>query len=198
MEAEIIRSLIEEDVDTLQKADMYDGVNYYRGYNDIIKKDFREYFVDGKKMLDYNKSNEHIVNNFQKKLTDQEVGYILGKPVTIATDDEVLQEKVLDLLGEKRHDVLSEWAKGAINKGYETLHPFRDEDGAFDYAVMPGQEVIFITDTSYQKKVLNVLRYYKMTWVIARGRKRSLPCRSLGFREGNNLPRGPGGCLPFR
>lgn len=166
METEIIKSLIQDDVESLRKKDMYDGINYYRGYNDILKRDFREFFVEGKKYIDENKSNTHIVNNYQKKLTDQEVGYIIGKPVTIEAEDEVFAEKVITLLGEKRHDTFSEWIKGAINKGYDSLHPFRDEDGEFDYVVMPGEELIFIYDTSYQKKLLNVVRYYKMEWEI--------------------------------
>jgi len=161
--SEILKDLIKTDIQS--KRPMYNGVEYYRGDNDIKGYDFRSYYVDAIKYTDYNKSNTKIVNNFQKKLVDQKVGYIVGKPMTIKSDDAELIEKIEELLGEKKADILAEWVKGASNKAWESLHVYINEFGEFDYTVIPAQEIIFITDTSYEQNIVQVIRYYKIEWV---------------------------------
>src|SRR6056297_3111654 len=111
IEQEILKDLIEKD--KKEKQPMLTSKRYYAGKNKILDKDFRKYFIDGRPQIDYNKSNEHIVNNFHKKLIDQKTGYIAGKPLVIKSNNEDLQNAVIDLLGERRHDIFYEWVKGA-------------------------------------------------------------------------------------
>lgn len=162
---DILKDIIQADQASQLKLEMVKGVKYYNTQNDIINRDFREFWVDGNKYIDYNKSNDMIINNMQKKLVDQKVGYIAGKPIIIKSENEDLAEAVTDLLGEKWHDTLQEWVQGASNKGREELQPFIDEDGNFDYTLIPAEQVVYITDTTYQQKVVQAVRYYVMDWV---------------------------------
>ena len=161
-DGEIIKDLIKTDQSSTKKEEMVSGVNYYNTENDILQRDFRVYYINNVKMIDFNKGNEHIPNNYHKKLVDQKTGYVVGKPVTISCEDEELQQAVIDILGEKWHDTLMEWVRGSANKGFEGLHPFINNEGEFDYVLIPGEQLIFIKDTAFNSEVVNVIRYYEM------------------------------------
>lgn len=171
---EILKEIIEADQLSQTKEEMVQGVNYYESRNDILNRDFREYWVDGVKFIDYNKSNDSIVNSLHKTLVDQKTGYIVGKPITITSENKDLEEKVKALLGEKWNDVLQDWVTGASNKAREELQPFINSDGDFDYCIIPAEQTIYITDTTYQKKVVQVVRYYAMEFVQDGEVKKSL------------------------
>lgn len=161
MEERVLQDLIEKD--RLNKKKMYDGVDYYKGKNDILSVDFRKFYVNGAEYIDYNKANTHIVNNFHKKLVDQKVGYIAGEAITLKADEEFLND--VQMITKKQFtDTMAEYAKGASNKGVEALHPYINSKGEFDYIITPAEEIIWIYDTAYEKELLNVIRYYKMEW----------------------------------
>jgi len=163
--SEILKDLIK--TDKASKQPMQDGLNYYVGENDILKKDFRLYYIESAEYIDYNKSNEHIPNNYHKKLVDQKRGYMVGKPVTIdvESDDKSQMEAIQDVLGRQWQDALIEWVKGACNMGYQNLHPYIGADGSFKYAIITAVETIYITDNSLEAEVINVIRYYEMDWI---------------------------------
>jgi len=162
---DMLKDIIETDQRSQAKIEMVQGTNYYSTVNDILNRDFREFYVDGNKYIDYNKSNDCIVNNLHKKLIDQKQGYICGKALTIKCKDEQLLAKVNELLGDDFNDILNDWVKNASNKGTEELQPFLDEDGDFKYCLIPSEQVIYITDTTYQKNVEQAIRYYEMEFV---------------------------------
>ena len=159
---QMLKDIIETDQKSQEKEEMVAGVNYYNGNNDILRRDFREYYIDGVKQIDYNKSNDHIVNNIHKTLVDQKQGYIVGKPVKFVSEDEELQSKVVELLGDNFMDTLQDWVKGSSNKGRDDLQPFVNAKGEFDYCIVPAEETVYLTDTTYQKNVTQVIRYYMM------------------------------------
>lgn len=162
---DILKDVIETDQESQRKVEMTQGVNYYNTRNDIKNRDFRTFYVDTVEYTDYNKSNEHIVNNLFKKQIDQKQGYIAGKPFDMKSDNKELLDDVNALLGSDFKDTVSDWLKYASIKGTEELQPFINADGDFDYVIIPSEQVIYITDTTYQKNVEQVIRYYAMEFV---------------------------------
>ncbi|WP_168198242.1 phage portal protein [Crassaminicella thermophila] len=158
----VIKDWIESDLKSQSKQDMTDGVNYYDCNHDILKIDFREYIVDGQKLIDSNKANNQLINPFHRLLVQQKIGYIAGKPVVFTSEKKELTTIINDILGIKFDDILVDWIKGASNKGIEWLHPFIDEEGNFDYVIIPAEQIIPIYDTSYQKNLVYIIRYYTM------------------------------------
>ncbi|MBQ7756950.1 MAG: phage portal protein [Oscillospiraceae bacterium] len=77
-------------------------------------------------------------------------------------DDSSIKEIINHNLGEAFDDCVCELIKGAANKGVEWLHVYIDEGGFFRFAVIPAEQVIPIWDTSLQKKLTGVIRYYKI------------------------------------
>jgi len=167
---EILKSLIEDDVDSAVKAKMAEGVNYYGNEPDILKEDFRKYTVDGVDYTDTTKSNRHVTNNFQKTLVDQKASYIVGNPVVIEVKDKTKAETVKDemtenmneVLGENFEDTVNDWIVGASNKAWETVHCFIDTEGVFKYEIVPSEQIIPIYDTNHEKQINQVIRYYEV------------------------------------
>ncbi|MFT9493408.1 phage portal protein [Anaerosolibacter sp.] len=158
----VIKDWIDADLKSSSKKEMYDGTNYYLARHDILDVNFNEYIVNGQKIKDPNKANNQHINPFHRLLVQQKMGYIVGKPIVITAEDKKLSEAVNDALGMKFDDVIVDLIKGASNKGLEWLHPFIDENGNFDYIIIPAEQVIPIYDTSYQKNLQYVIRYYTM------------------------------------
>ena len=171
----MLKDVIDTDQASQFKVEMTQGSRYYASKNDILNRDFREFYVDSIKYVDSNKSNDHIVNNLFKKLTDQKQGYICGKPFEFKslTDDKDLINKVIELTGPKFQDVILDMVADASKKGREEIQPFLTEDGLFDFCAIPGEQVIYITDTTYQKNVEQAIRYYVMD-VVENGETKEL------------------------
>ncbi|AMA72918.1 phage portal protein [Aneurinibacillus thermoaerophilus] len=155
--AKILKDLISSH----NTIEMMKGVRYYFNENDI--KSRKHYFWrDGQKVEDQTKPNNKIPHGWHKLLVDQKVSYIVGKPVTFTGPDSFVK-KVNEVLTEDFHDYMVELGLGASNKGLEWLHPYIDEEGNFDMIVVPAEQVIPIYDTSKQKNLEAVIRYYPMS-----------------------------------
>lgn len=66
------------------------------------------------------------------------------------------------LIGERWEDTIPELIKGASNKGLEWLHPFVNEEGEFDYMIIPAEQLIPIYDYSKRKKLVAAIRFYQL------------------------------------
>lgn len=170
--SEIIASLIREDLESEEKRDMKDGTNYYKSKHNILDVDFRKYFVDGVSYVNQNKSNNRIVNAYHKYLVDQKVGYIAGHPIMFKGDDEQFVKLINENFTFWFNNIFKKLLTGSSNRGRDYLYVFINEMGEFDYAQIPGEQIIPIYDTQFNEKLVGVIRYYPVT-----------------FRESLNAPR---------
>lgn len=132
---------------------MREGMRYYENENDILTKVFQSPTKD-------EKSCSRIPHGYHKLLVDQKVSYLVGKPIVFSADDENLLEHINERMGEKWDDIANELVKGASNKGVEWLHPFIDEDGSFDYIIVPGEQGIPIFKDERRREIDRFIRYY--------------------------------------
>lgn len=138
---------------------MREGVRYYENENDILDRE-QYAVINGQKVIDEEKPNNKIPHGYHKLLVDQKVSYLVGRPINFSTEDETLLEHINEMLGEKWDDIASELVKEASNKGVEWLHPFIDEDGSFDYIVVPAEQVIPIYRDEKERELDYIIRYY--------------------------------------
>lgn len=185
-ESDMIKNLINDDLNSKQKQFMQQGEKYYVGEHDVSSRNFNETTIyeedeDGREkeviFKNPNRANHHNINPFHRVLVDQKVAYLLGKEPSVTVDgtseDEGLKdyEKILSkFCNEKFNKVLHELAVGASNKGYEVLHVYYDKKGELKYCITPAEETILIYDTEYQTELEQVIRYYNIT-VIRDGKK---------------------------
>ena len=191
-ESEIIKYILNEDINSLSKREMEKGRQYYNSQHDVLEKNFNERYIeetetettettDGyekekrKVFKNPNRSNHHDVHSFHKLLVDQKVSYVVGREPTISVkgaDDDSINEEyeafAADIADENFDEMLQKWVKGASNKGYEVLHFYYDDDGKLNYCIVPAEEIIPIYDSEYQKNLEEVIRYYTVS-VIKNG-----------------------------
>ncbi|MEO7904631.1 MAG: phage portal protein, partial [Candidatus Saccharimonadales bacterium] len=161
--------LIKKLIDNHDTTKMREGVRYYENENDIIKR--KQYAViDGVKVIDPDKPNNKIPHGWHKLLVDQKTSYMVGNPINFATEDEELLEHINYYLGEKFDDIANELVKNASNKCKEWLHPYIDEDGEFDYIIVPAEQIIVIYEDKKQTQIKHIIRFYP----IVLGEKESI------------------------
>ena len=154
------------DIKTIQKLikehdtqEMREGVRYYNNQNKI-KQRKRYAVIDGVKVVDNEKPNNRIAHGWHKLLVDQKTAYLVGNPINFDTDDEELLEHINEYLGDKFDDIANELVKNASNKGKEWLHVYIDEEGQFDYMIVPAEQVIPIYEDKRQTRIQHIIRYY--------------------------------------
>ncbi|PIC73333.1 phage portal protein [Sporosarcina sp. P17b] len=146
--------------DAFNPKKMQIGIDYYLNKNDIGRRQIYAY-RDGVKVVDVDASNERIPSGYHKILVDQKTAYLSGEPMVFSSKSgcKETMETIEELIGEKWEDVLPELIKGASNKGKEWLHPFIDEEGAFDYMLIPAETFIPIEDIKTGKLTAGI-RFY--------------------------------------
>ncbi|EQM28476.1 phage portal protein [Bacillus licheniformis] len=155
--------VLEQLISKHDPTDMLEGVEYYLNEGEITSR--QQYFwKDGKKVVDTDgvKPNNRIGHSWHKLLVDQKTQYLVGKPITFGSSNKKLLEYVNVLADEEFDDTMNELVKNASNKGLEWLHPFINEEGEFDYVILPAEEIIAVYDSTKYHRLLYAVRVYEI------------------------------------
>ncbi|MGA4517212.1 phage portal protein [Solibacillus silvestris] len=153
-------TLVKRIYDAFDPTQMQKGIDYYLNNSDITRRQLYTY-IDGVRVVDHEAINERIPSGYHKILVDQKTAYLAGEPMSFSSRSdnkkalEILEEKI----GEKWEDVLPELIKNASNKGKEWLHVFINEEGSFDYMIIPAETFIPVYN-SKTKKLEAGIRFY--------------------------------------
>lgn len=160
---QIIKKEVDEWRQSRARKLMMTGERYYRGDNDYILKRRRMVIgPDGKQIEDPNLANHKLVHLFVRKLVDQKVGYLLGKPLSIQTDNESYQKALQNVFNKDFLRLLKNVGKDAIKKGRGWLHPYYDEEGNLVFKMIPSEEVIPLWKDAAHTKLDAVIRHYEV------------------------------------
>lgn len=128
--------------------------DYYKAKHNILSKTTDPY-----------KPNNKIVNNFAKYITDVNVGYLLGKPVSYSvtdTDQDLILEEIKNIFNyndeQAENSIL---AKQASIKGkvFELLYV--DEEGKVRFNMVPAENIIVFYDDSITPNYKGAIRFSK-------------------------------------
>jgi len=186
-ESDILKYIINDDIDSVQKKNMQKGERYYNGEHDVLQKDFRiskilETDEQTEKEIckpfqNVNRSNHKNVNAFLKILVDQKTAYLVSKEPTIKvsgaeenTEQKAYEKMLCEFADDNFNEVLQDLVTGASCKGFEVLHIYYDNNGDLQYCIVPANEIIAVYDTNNQNELLEVIRYYDIT-VVENGQK---------------------------
>lgn len=180
MEGKIIKELITEFNMSEIKKKMLEGERYFRGKNDILKKDLKTYTVFDQvtknklKITNENKSDEHLPHGFYWKQVNQKKAYVCGKPITITYNapnmnnnnkdkikdaERKITNMVWNTLGPKFEKLIKNRVKEASNKGRAWLHP-NYRNGKLVFEKYPSEECIPIYDTETQTYLIGFIHFY--------------------------------------
>lgn len=121
-------------------SEMMEGQRYYENHNDIMER--RRHLLGKNAGEDDWLTNNRLSHSFLRKLVRQKIGYLLGKPVTVTSDDSALQETLTSAFDKAFQRTLKATATNAIVQGLGWLQAYYDADGQLRFKRIPGSEVI--------------------------------------------------------
>jgi SPP1 family phage portal protein len=104
--------------------------------------------------------NNRLIHNFIRKLTDQKVGYLLSKPLSIQTNDDKYLELLNDYFDKALLRLLQNVGKESINKGKGWLHVYYDDQGNLSFMRIPSEEIIPMWKDAAHTELYAVIRTY--------------------------------------
>jgi SPP1 family phage portal protein len=133
---------------------------YYDGDHDILYRQRTVMNAEGGLSPVQNLPNNRLVDNLYRKLVDQKTNYVLGKPITIATEEEEYLDKLGKVFTKKVHRQLRTLARYAVDGGIAWVYPYYDTLGNFKLAVFPSYEVCPIWKDKGHTELECAMRYY--------------------------------------
>lgn len=121
---------------------MITGEKYYSGEHDILKRKRMVIGQGGSLEEVQNLPNNRHVDNQYSKMVDQKVNYLVGKPLTVKTENKAY-EKALKLVFNKRfHRMLKIVTEDALNGGVGWLYPYYNDQGDLVFKRFEASEIL--------------------------------------------------------
>lgn len=142
---------------------MFTGDRYFEGTHDILNRKRMVLGEGGELVEATNLPNNKRVDNQYAKLVDQKVNYLLAKPLTIETKNNVYQKALKLVLNKRFHKTLKNAGENVLNHGLSWLYPYYNERGEFTFRLIPAYQVLaFYKDP--ERTILDyVVRTYEVT-----------------------------------
>ena len=133
---------------------------YYDGDHDILRREKKVIGADGELVTLNNVVNNRLVDNQYRKLVDQKTNYALGKPITVAAENDEYLELINGVLSKKVHRQLRVLTQYAVDGGIAWLYPYYDENGDFKIAVYAAHEVCPVWKDKQHTELECAMRYW--------------------------------------
>ena len=137
-----IRHEIDEYLSSKTYKRMIQGYNYYIGKHDILNKK-RTVIGEGGKVEEVdNLHNSRQIDNQYKKMVKQKYNYLLGKPLTIRTDNKDYAQELNTIFNANFHKQMKNVCKDSLNCGIGWLYVYYNELGEFKFKKFKPYELI--------------------------------------------------------
>ena len=157
----ILREELDLFLSSEKRQEMITGERYYAGKQDILTRKKTIAGPGGQIEECKHLQNSRLVDNQYARVVDQKVSYLLGKPLTIDSEQKELLPKLNALFGTDFMRKLRLIAEDALNCGIGWLHPYYDKHGTFRFRrIAPWELLPFWTDDAHTE-LESALRVYK-------------------------------------
>lgn len=112
-----------------RRRDMVQGELYYRGQQDIRKRQRTIIGENGELESVKNLPNNRIVDNQYKKMVDQKNNYLLGQPLTVQSDNEAYETALKGVFHKRFHRQMKMLGEDSLNCGIAWLYIHYDQEG---------------------------------------------------------------------
>lgn len=137
------------------------GEEYFLGKHDILNKKRQVIGEDGSLTEVKNLPNNQIVDNVYAKLVNQKTNFVLGKPLTIATDNDKYLEELTKYFNRKMRRKLRMLGQQSIIGGIAYVYPYYNRNGVLDIQLFPAWEICPIWLDKAHTELGGALRYYE-------------------------------------
>jgi len=159
---QIIRNEVDLWLRSTERRWMLTGQRYYVGEHDILQRKRTAIGENGELVEVTNLANNRLVHAFVRKLVDQKVGYLLGKPLSIQTENGQYLDLLNEIFDRSFLRLLKNLGKEAVNKGKAWLHVYYDEEGRLSFKKIPSVEIIPLWRDADHTKLDAVIRVYEV------------------------------------
>ncbi len=118
----------EDWLNSKERKDQIKADEYYRDIQDILKFERKAIGEDGKLKKIKNLPNHKTTDNQYKRLVNQKVNHLVGKPFTVNGDDEKYTKLLKGYFNKKFMKTLKSIGKDANNGGISYLYPYYDDN----------------------------------------------------------------------
>lgn len=147
-------------LDSKEREDQIKADRYYRDIQDIAKYKRMAIGEGGELEEVKNMPNKKTLDNQYKRLVNQKVNHLVGKPFAIDTEE--AYSKVLSKYFKKRFfKLLKSVAKDANNGGISYLYPYYDDNGVFKFKQFKSYEIKVFWRDDEHTEIDFFWRYYK-------------------------------------
>lgn len=146
------------------------GERYYRVKNDILDRNRTVIGESGRRERTENLADNRIAHGFARKLVDQKVGYLLGKPLSISTEKEEYAKAWSTFFDSNMYRRLQSTGRTSVNQGIAWWFVYYDEKGALSFRLMDSLEIIPLWRDKAHTLLDAIIRDYEV--VIYEGLKR--------------------------
>lgn len=166
LSAMTVEEIINEEWSTWETSEkrkwMLTGEKYYKNKTKILERKREVIGENGARIEVNNLANNKLANAFTRKLVDQKVGYLLGKPLTIQTEKAQYLEILNEIFDKAMMRRFKSLGKEAINKGIAWLHVYYDENGALNFKKMRSEEIIPLWRDEAHTVLDAIIRVYEV------------------------------------
>jgi SPP1 family phage portal protein len=159
---QIIQQEIKDWLSSTSRQLMIDGQRYYQGDADILKRKRLAIGDGGELEAVDNLANNTLVHNFVRKLTDQKVGYLLSKPLSVQTENKLYKKTLDNIFNKSFMRLIKNLGKDAINKGIAWAQVYYNEHGELRFKRLPSEEIIPLWKDLEHTKLDALIRVYEV------------------------------------
>ena len=147
-------------LDSPQRKEQLLAEKYYDGDHDILQRKRTVMNAEGGLSEVNNLPNNRLVDNQYRKLVDQKTNYVLGKPLTIATEKDEYLKLLMKVFTKRLNRRLRTLAQHSVDGGIAWLYPYYNEKGDFKIEVFPAHEICPIWKDKAHTELECGMRYY--------------------------------------
>jgi SPP1 family phage portal protein len=159
---QIVRNEVDLWLRSTERQWMITGQKYYIGDHDILLRKRTAIGENGQLVEVQNLANNKLVHAFVRKLVDQKVGYLLGKPLSIQTENQRYLDLLNDVFNKSFLRLLKNLGKESVNKGKAWLHVYYDEEGRLSFKKIPAEEIIPLWRDADHTQLDAVIRVFEV------------------------------------
>lgn len=148
-----------------KRKEMIDGEKYFAGLHDILWRK-RTVIGEGGELIEVqNLPNNRIVDNQYKKMVVQKNNYLLGKPITLQSDNDIYTKQMKLIFNKKFQRLLKAVGEDSLNCGIGWLFVHYDEHGKITFKrlkpfeIIPGWKDAEHTILDYAIRIYEVIVY---------------------------------------
>ncbi len=128
-------------INSPQRLSQICGYNYYVGRQDILHKKRTAIGEGGATVELKNLPNSRVIDNRYAILVNQKVNYMLGKPLTIRTDNKKYMRQLREVFNKGFMRLMKNTLRESLNCGIAWLYVYRSDD-KIAFKLLPGYEIL--------------------------------------------------------